>query len=172
MGLSMGFRASVSLRPAIQATGPLALAPVGLPPTEHVCLSGRTSLLPAALTANSSCGAVYATTSSERPAASSYLRSPPRAPAHHGPLDDGLHLAHVPGPVVAFEDRCPGAPDAQRPEREPRDRRGAPVAAGDRDRDLPHLPGAHDEHPAPRAGGARVHRAVRARGHPPPRGGG
>ena len=75
MGLSMGFRASVSLRPAIQATGPLALAPVGLPPTEHVCLSGRTSLLPAALTANSSCGAVYATTSSERPAASSHLRS-------------------------------------------------------------------------------------------------
>ena len=38
MALSMGFRASVSLRPAIQATGLLALAPAGLPPAEHVCL--------------------------------------------------------------------------------------------------------------------------------------
>src|SRR3990172_9144963 len=83
MGLSMGFRASVSLRPAIQATGPLALAPVGLPPTEHVCLSGRTPLLPAALTASSSCGAVYATTSNERPAASSYLRSPKETGGSH-----------------------------------------------------------------------------------------
>ena len=35
---SMGFRALVSRRPAIQATGRLAVAPVGLPPTEHVCL--------------------------------------------------------------------------------------------------------------------------------------
>src|SRR5207245_150496 len=35
---SMGFRAWVSRRPAIQATGRLAIAPVGLPPTEHVCL--------------------------------------------------------------------------------------------------------------------------------------
>ena len=35
---SMGFRALVSLRPAIQATGRLAVAPVGLLPTEHVCL--------------------------------------------------------------------------------------------------------------------------------------
>jgi len=39
MGLSMGFRASVSLRPAIQATGRLALAPAGLAPAEHVRLS-------------------------------------------------------------------------------------------------------------------------------------
>jgi hypothetical protein len=38
MALSMGFRASVSLRPAIQATGRLALAPAGLPPAEHICL--------------------------------------------------------------------------------------------------------------------------------------
>src|SRR2546425_3622302 len=35
---SMGSRALVSRRPAIQATGRLAVAPVGLPPTEHVCL--------------------------------------------------------------------------------------------------------------------------------------
>ena len=38
MVLSMGFRALVSRHPAIQATGRLAVAPVGLPPTEHVCL--------------------------------------------------------------------------------------------------------------------------------------
>jgi len=38
MASSMGSRGSVSLRPAIQATGRLALVPVGLPPTEHVCL--------------------------------------------------------------------------------------------------------------------------------------
>ena len=37
-GSSMGSRGSVSLRPAIQATGRLALVPVGLPPTEHVLL--------------------------------------------------------------------------------------------------------------------------------------
>ena len=37
---------SVSLRPAIQATGRLALAPVGLSPTEHVCLPGRTDSNP------------------------------------------------------------------------------------------------------------------------------
>src|SRR5262249_45176841 len=41
IALSMGFRASVSLCPAIQATGSLALTPVRLPPTEHVCLPGR-----------------------------------------------------------------------------------------------------------------------------------
>src|SRR6266702_815983 len=40
----MGFRASVSLRPAIQATERLALAPVGLRPTEHVCLPGHALL--------------------------------------------------------------------------------------------------------------------------------
>ena len=39
MALSMGFRGSVSLLPAIQATGRLALAPAGLPPAEHICLS-------------------------------------------------------------------------------------------------------------------------------------
>src|SRR5262245_24360099 len=38
MVVSMGFRASVSLRPAIQATRLLALAPTGLTPAEHVCL--------------------------------------------------------------------------------------------------------------------------------------
>jgi hypothetical protein len=38
MASSMGSRGSVSLRPAIQATGRLALVPVGLSPTEHVCL--------------------------------------------------------------------------------------------------------------------------------------
>src|SRR5262245_54668226 len=38
MAVSMGFRASVSLRPAIQATRLLALAPTGLTPAEHVCL--------------------------------------------------------------------------------------------------------------------------------------
>ena len=38
MASSMGSRALVSLRPAIQATGRLALVPVGLSPTEHVCL--------------------------------------------------------------------------------------------------------------------------------------
>jgi hypothetical protein len=37
-GSSIGSRALVSRRPAIQATGRLAVAPVGLPPTEHVCL--------------------------------------------------------------------------------------------------------------------------------------
>jgi len=35
---SMGFRASVSRRPAIRVTGLLALAPAGLPPAEHVSL--------------------------------------------------------------------------------------------------------------------------------------
>jgi hypothetical protein len=35
---SMGFSALVSRRPAIQVTGRLAVAPVGLPPTEHVRL--------------------------------------------------------------------------------------------------------------------------------------
>ncbi len=39
MALSMGFRDSVSLLPATQATGRLALAPAGLSPAEHVCLS-------------------------------------------------------------------------------------------------------------------------------------
>ncbi len=38
MAVSMGFRASVSLGPAIQATGPLALAPTGLTPAERVRL--------------------------------------------------------------------------------------------------------------------------------------
>src|SRR5215467_7048910 len=38
MAVSMGFRASVSLRPAIQVTRLLALAPTGLTPAEHVCL--------------------------------------------------------------------------------------------------------------------------------------
>ena len=38
MASSMGSRGSVSLRPAIQATGRLALVPAGLSPTEHVCL--------------------------------------------------------------------------------------------------------------------------------------
>src|SRR5262249_9741738 len=38
MAWSMGSRGSVSFRPAIQATGRLALVPVGLLPTEHVCL--------------------------------------------------------------------------------------------------------------------------------------
>jgi hypothetical protein len=38
MGSSMGFRALVSRRPAIQATGRLAVAPVRLLRTEHVCL--------------------------------------------------------------------------------------------------------------------------------------
>ena len=38
MAVSMGFRASVSLGPAIQATGPLALAPAGLTPAERVRL--------------------------------------------------------------------------------------------------------------------------------------
>src|SRR5207249_1803937 len=39
MGLSMGFRVLVSRHPAIQATGRLALAPAGLTPAEHTCLS-------------------------------------------------------------------------------------------------------------------------------------
>ena len=38
MASLMGFRASVSLRPAIQATGRLALAPAGLTPAERVYL--------------------------------------------------------------------------------------------------------------------------------------
>src|SRR3970040_1615929 len=36
MAVSMGFRASVSLGPAIQATGLLARAPTGLTPAERV----------------------------------------------------------------------------------------------------------------------------------------
>jgi len=39
MALSIGFRVSVSLRPAIQATGRLALAPAGLAPASRTCLS-------------------------------------------------------------------------------------------------------------------------------------
>ena len=35
----MGSRASVSLGPAIQATGLLALAPAGLPPAEHISVT-------------------------------------------------------------------------------------------------------------------------------------
>src|SRR5580765_5829914 len=38
MAVSMGFRTSVSLRPAIQATGLLARAPAGLTPAERVRL--------------------------------------------------------------------------------------------------------------------------------------
>jgi hypothetical protein len=38
MALSIGFKKLVSLLPAIQATGPLTLTPVGLFPTEHVRL--------------------------------------------------------------------------------------------------------------------------------------
>ena len=38
MALSMGFRTSVSLPPAIQATGPRTFTPVGLSPTEHASL--------------------------------------------------------------------------------------------------------------------------------------
>ena len=48
MAWSMGSRGSVSLRPATQATGRLALVPVGLPPTEHVCLWIARSHLPQA----------------------------------------------------------------------------------------------------------------------------
>jgi hypothetical protein len=47
---SIGFRNSVSLLPAIQATGPLTLAPAGLSPTEHASLRwthNRTSGSPA-----------------------------------------------------------------------------------------------------------------------------
>src|SRR4030095_6548884 len=39
MALSIGFRVSVSLHPAIQATGRLALAPAGLTPASRTCLS-------------------------------------------------------------------------------------------------------------------------------------
>jgi hypothetical protein len=38
MALSMGFRSSVSLQSAIQATGLLALTPAGLTPAEHASL--------------------------------------------------------------------------------------------------------------------------------------
>ncbi len=38
MGLSIGFRDSVSFLPAILVTRHLTLAPVGLIPTEHVSL--------------------------------------------------------------------------------------------------------------------------------------
>ncbi len=44
MALSIGFKNSVSLLPAIQATGRLTLAPVGLPPTEHASLCWTHSL--------------------------------------------------------------------------------------------------------------------------------
>src|SRR4029453_18800706 len=39
MALSIGFRGSVSLPPALQATGRLALAPAGLTPASRTCLS-------------------------------------------------------------------------------------------------------------------------------------
>src|SRR5262249_23162956 len=39
MALSIGFRVSVSLHPAIQATERLALAPAGLAPPNRICLS-------------------------------------------------------------------------------------------------------------------------------------
>src|ERR1035441_9554412 len=38
MALSIGFRNSVAFLSAIQATGLLTFAPVGLPPTEHASL--------------------------------------------------------------------------------------------------------------------------------------
>jgi Protein of unknown function (DUF3489) len=41
MVLSIGFRSSVSFLSAIQATGLLTFAPVGLSPTEHASLAGR-----------------------------------------------------------------------------------------------------------------------------------
>jgi hypothetical protein len=44
MALSIGFKKSVSLLPAIHATGPLTLTPVGLSPTEHVRLVWTHSL--------------------------------------------------------------------------------------------------------------------------------
>ena len=44
MALSIGFKNSVSLLPAIQATGPLTLTPVGLSPTEHASLCWTHSL--------------------------------------------------------------------------------------------------------------------------------
>src|SRR2546428_12493971 len=51
MALSIGFRVSVSLHPAIQATGRLALAPAGLAPASRTCLSLDTRSLgpPAAM---------------------------------------------------------------------------------------------------------------------------
>ncbi len=45
MALSIGFKKSVSLLPAIQATGLLTLTPVGLTPTEHVRLRWTHSVL-------------------------------------------------------------------------------------------------------------------------------
>jgi hypothetical protein len=39
----MGFRVSVSLHPAIQATGRLTFAPAGLIPAEHTSLPWRTN---------------------------------------------------------------------------------------------------------------------------------
>jgi len=58
----MGFRDSVSLLPAILATEPLALAPVGLPPTEradlrwtHSADQQRTFVLPRSGQAGRSC---------------------------------------------------------------------------------------------------------------------
>ena len=39
MALSIGFRVSVSLHPAIQATERLALASAGLAPASRICLS-------------------------------------------------------------------------------------------------------------------------------------
>src|SRR5712692_11004428 len=38
MALAIGYRSSVSLLPAIQATGLLTITPVGLSPTEHASL--------------------------------------------------------------------------------------------------------------------------------------
>ena len=38
MALSIGYRSSVSLLPAIQATGLLTITPMGLSPTEHASL--------------------------------------------------------------------------------------------------------------------------------------
>src|SRR5439155_2650939 len=62
MALSIGFRVSVSLHPAIQATGRLALAPAGLAPASRTCLSLDTRSpdpLAAASTAGSSGRAPY-----------------------------------------------------------------------------------------------------------------
>src|SRR5438445_9197515 len=71
MALSIGFRVSVSLHPAIQATGRLALAPAELAPASRTCLSLDTQLpdppAPAAKVGSSSRGPSWALRLALRP---------------------------------------------------------------------------------------------------------
>ena len=96
MTLSIGFRISVSLHPAILATGLLAFTPTGLSPAEHASL--RWTHIPA-------CGSLA-------PGSSDSLASAARH--YHGVYGIPCHLPgplHLPWPSLRMErSALPGSP--------------------------------------------------------------